>query len=81
MHLDGLRTYGAIKHDFETWVPNFSERGVILFHDKCVHDQDFGALAVMGGTLSASSAFQHDFKFHNIDYANLRLRNLLPHTD
>ena len=42
LHLDGLHTEAAVRHDVAAWLPKLAPGGILLMHDVNVRTRDFG---------------------------------------
>lgn len=62
LHIDGLHTYEAVKHDFDAWLPKVSKGGVILLHDIAPRHEDFGVWRLWD---EIKTEFSDAFEFHH----------------
>ncbi len=62
LHIDGLHTYEAVRHDFNSWLPKVKAGGIILLHDICPRHHDFGVWRLWD---EIKAEFPDTFDFHH----------------
>jgi Methyltransferase domain len=63
LHIDGLHTYEAVRHDWETWSDAVADGGVVLFHDIAVREGGFGVHRLWAELKSASAWAEFDHSY------------------
>lgn len=78
LHIDGLHSYEAVKHDFESWRSKVNDqRGIVLFHDTSVKHGDFGVWKLWE---ELTSEYPHFTLDHSYGLGVLGLGTQIPDT-
>jgi len=62
LHIDGLHTYEAGRHDFESWFAKVKRGGIVLLHDVMVRHANFGIWKIWE---ELRAEFAETFAFHH----------------
>jgi predicted O-methyltransferase YrrM len=68
LHIDGTHTYEAVMNDYTTWLPKMSDRGIILFHDINVTEQNAGPSALKFGVRRVFDSIKERYRYCEFDH-------------
>jgi hypothetical protein len=57
LHIGDLRTYDAVRHDYEAWLPKLSANAVVLLHDTNVREGESGIFRFWNETAAGKPHF------------------------
>lgn len=60
LHLDGLHTESAVRHDLQSWLPKLRPGGILLLHDVAVRKADFAVWKVWDELREAGRSWMFD---------------------
>jgi hypothetical protein len=80
LHIDGLHTYKAVQHDFQTWLPKLSQHCIVLFHDCTEIQKTFGVWRFWHqiNTRHPSFTFHHSHGLGIIAWGQQMPREIAP---